>query len=48
MEDIVYSPSHRESQLICYRGDFFDDPEGSVSFRLELCFLMADLKVSCL
>jgi hypothetical protein len=47
MEDIVYSPGHRESQLICHRRDLFDDLEGSISFRLELHLLMADFQVGC-
>jgi hypothetical protein len=45
MEDIMYAPSHKESQLICHRGDLFDDLEGSISFGLELHFLMADFQV---
>jgi hypothetical protein len=45
MEDIVYAPSHGEPQLIHHRGDFFDDFEGSISFGLELHFLMTDFQV---
>jgi hypothetical protein len=45
MKDIVYPPSHRESQLICHRGDLFDDLEGSISFRPEFHLLMMDLEV---
>jgi hypothetical protein len=45
MEDVMYSPGYRESQLICHRGDLFDDLEGSISFGLELCLLMTDLQV---
>jgi hypothetical protein len=43
----MYSPGHGESQLICHGGDLFDDLEGSISFGLELCFLMADFQVGC-
>jgi hypothetical protein len=45
VEDIVYSPGHRELQLIHHRGDLFDDLEGSISFGLELHSLMADFQV---
>jgi hypothetical protein len=45
VEDIVYSPSHGESQLIRHRGDLFDDLEGSILFGLEFCLLMMDLQV---
>jgi hypothetical protein len=45
MEDVMYSPSYRESQLICHRGDFFDDLEGFIPFGFELYFLMADFQV---
>jgi hypothetical protein len=45
MEDIVYSPSHGESQLICHRRDLFDDLEGSISLGPEFCLLMMDLEV---
>jgi hypothetical protein len=45
MEDIVYPPGHEESQLICHRGNFFDDLEGSISFGFELHFLMVDFQV---
>jgi hypothetical protein len=45
MEDIVYSPGHRELQLIRHRGDLFDDLEGSISFGFELHFLMVDFQV---
>jgi hypothetical protein len=45
MENVMYSPSHRESQLIRHRGDLFDDLEGSISFGLELCLLMTDFQV---
>jgi hypothetical protein len=47
MEDIVYSPSHGESQLIRYRGDLFDDLEGSISFGPEFRLLMMDFEVGC-
>jgi hypothetical protein len=42
MKDVVYSPSHGEPQLICHRGDLFDDLEGSISFGFELGLLMTD------
>jgi hypothetical protein len=42
MKDIMDSPGHGESQLIRHRGDLFDDLEGSIPFRLEFRFLMAD------
>jgi hypothetical protein len=45
VEDIVYSPGHRESQLIRHRGDLFDDLEGSISFGLEFRLLMVDFQV---
>jgi hypothetical protein len=48
MEDIMYSLSHGEFQLICHREDFFNDLEGSISFGLELRFLMVDFQVGCL
>jgi hypothetical protein len=48
MEDIMYPPGHGEFQLVCHRGDLFDDLEGSITFGVELCFLMADLEVGCL
>jgi hypothetical protein len=47
MEDIVYPPSHREPQLICHRGDLFDDLEGSISFGLKVCLLKTDFQVGC-
>jgi hypothetical protein len=45
MEDVVYPPGHGESQLICHRGDLFDDLEGSISFGLEFRLLMMDFEV---
>jgi hypothetical protein len=45
MKDVMYPPSHRESQLICHRGDLFDDLEGSISFGPKFCLLMMDFEV---
>jgi hypothetical protein len=45
MKDIMYSSGHGESQLICHRGDFFDDFEGSISFGPQFRLLMTDLEV---
>jgi hypothetical protein len=45
MEDIMYPPGHGEPQLIRHRGDFFDNLEGSIPFRLEFRLLMADFEV---
>jgi hypothetical protein len=45
MEDIVDSPGHGEFQFIHHRRDLFDDLKGSISFGVELCFLMVDFEV---
>jgi hypothetical protein len=47
MEDVMYPPSYGESQLIHYRRDLFDDFKGSISFGVELHFLMVDFEVGC-
>jgi hypothetical protein len=45
MEDVMYFSGHGESQLIHHRGDLFDDFKGSISFGVELRFLMTDFEV---
>jgi hypothetical protein len=47
VENVVYSPSHRELQLIRHRGNLLDDFKGPIPFGIELCFLMADFEVGC-
>jgi hypothetical protein len=48
MEDIVYSSSHGEFQLIRHQEDLLGDLEGSILLGIELCFLIADFEVGCL
>jgi hypothetical protein len=38
MENIMDPSGHGEFHLICHRGDFFNDLEGSIPFGFELRF----------
>jgi hypothetical protein len=45
MKDVMDPPRVWELELIRHRGYLFDDLEGSVSFRGQFGFLMAELEI---
>jgi hypothetical protein len=45
MEDVMNGPRQRKLELVCHRGDLFDDLEGSVSFGHQLRHLMREFQI---
>jgi hypothetical protein len=45
MKHVVDTPGRWQGQLICHRGNFFDDPEGSITFCGEFRRLIREFQI---